>query len=280
MVSSIATRWRATRPSGGDGRDRRTMRRRRRRQHGHAARSEPAYVRTRRPNHADLGPRGRASTSRRRTPTRQHHDEQRGSHRDDREVNSARVHQARLRCEVADDVRTGDQRADRRRPIAGHHLDDVDDLTGCAGGPCDVDDHVDRSRQLGADRGEWPARRGLHHERLEPEEGVDRAVGVARGQRTVVAGVHGLHQPGHLVAADLADHEPVGSQPQRGAHELVEGDRSDAVGRGRSGFEAHDVRVGGLQFGGVLQDDDALARIGEAEQATRATTSCRSTLRR
>ena len=34
--------------------------------------------------------------------------------------------------ELADHVRTSDQRTDRRRPIAGHHLDDVDDLAGCA----------------------------------------------------------------------------------------------------------------------------------------------------
>ena len=71
-------------------------------------------------------------------------------------------------------------------------------------------------------------------------------------------GVHGLDQGQHFVAADLADHDAVGTEAQRGAYQVGEVDRPRPVERRRSGFEPDGVRVMQGKFGGVLDDDQPL----------------------
>ena len=105
-----------------------------------------------------------------------------------------------------------------------------------------------------------PRRRGLDDQRLQAVQGVEGAVGVARRPRAVVAGVQGLHERQHLRPAHLADDQAVGTQPQRGAHELLERDGVRPVGCRRPGFEAHEVVGRRQQLGGVLDRHDPLAR--------------------
>ena len=85
-----------------------------------------------------------------------------------------------------------------------------------------------------------------------------RAVGVQRAHRTVVTGVHGLQQVEGFRSAHLADDDPLGTHTQAVLDEVAHGDLALALEIGRAGFEAHDMRLLQLQFGGVLAGDDAL----------------------
>ena len=61
------------------------------------------------------------------------------------------------------------------------------------------------------------------------DEHVARGVGVAGGQRAVVAGVHGLEHVQRLAAAALPDDDPVGPHAQGVADELADRDRALAL---------------------------------------------------
>ena len=52
---------------------------------------------------------------------------------------------------------------------------------------------------------------GLEHQRLEPDQGLMRVVGVERGHRAIVAGVHGLEHVQGLAATALTDDDAVGA---------------------------------------------------------------------
>ena len=62
-------------------------------------------------------------------------------------------------------------------------------------------------------------------------------------------------------AADLADDDAVGPHAQRVANQVALGDLATSLQAGRAGFHAHHMRLLQLQFGGILDGDDALAVI-------------------
>ena len=79
-----------------------------------------------------------------------------------------------------------------------------------------------------------------------------------RGQRAVVAGVHGLEHVQRLSAPDLAYDDAVGAHAQGVPHQVADGHLAPTLDVRRPVFEADDVLVVQLQFGGVLDGDDAL----------------------
>ena len=96
--------------------------------------------------------------------------------------------------------------------------------------------------------------------------GVARRVGVQRGHRAVVAGVHGLQHVERFGAAALADDDPVGPHTQ-GVRTRSRGrDRALAFDVRRPRFQPHDVVLLQLQFGRVLDRDDAVVVRDEARQ--------------
>ena len=111
-----------------------------------------------------------------------------------------------------------------------------------------------------------PRRRRLHDQRLESVEDVEGAVGVTRRPRAVVAGVQRLDEGEHLGATHFSDDQAVGTQPQRGAHELLERDRWWTVDGGRAGLEPEEVHGGRQQLGGVLDRHDPLTRSHATER--------------
>ena len=86
----------------------------------------------------------------------------------------------------------------------------------------DVDDRIDAAHEVVADGAQRPRRRGLDDERLETVHRVEGAVGMARRPRAVVSGVQCLDETEDLAAADLADDEAVGPQPQGRVQELLD----------------------------------------------------------
>ena len=119
-------------------------------------------------------------------------------------------------------------------------------------------DHVDRRRDLVADRARRQVEAGHQRQRLEAAEASRGAVGVDRGERAVVAGVHGLEHVERLAAAALADDDAVGPHTQGVAHEVADRDRALAFDVRRARLERDHVILRQLQLGGVLDRDDAL----------------------
>ena len=130
------------------------------------------------------------------------------------------------------------------------------DPTAAVGPTGDLHDEVERRTNLLADRGQREGDVAHQHQRLEPPQGVGRRVGVARRQRALVAGVHGLQHVEGLAGPDLADHDAVGAHPQGVAHEVADAHLPVALGAGRAGLEADHVATGQPQLGGVLDGDD------------------------
>ena len=88
----------------------------------------------------------------------------------------------------------------------------------------DVDDDIERSCQLLSNCRERPGRRSLQDERFKPKERVEGPIGVTRRERTVMAGVHCLHEAQHLGPTDLANDQAIWPEPKSGAHEVVQVD--------------------------------------------------------
>ena len=87
---------------------------------------------------------------------------------------------------------------------------------------------------------------------------VARRVGVDRGQRAVVAGVHGLQHVQRFGAAAFADDDPFGPHTQGVAHQVGGRDRALAFDVRRTRFQSHDVVLLQLQFGRVFDRHDAV----------------------
>ena len=104
------------------------------------------------------------------------------------------------------------------------HLGDVGDATGAVTQAGQVHDAVEGRGHLLPDGPDRQVEAGHQHEGLEAGERVARAVGVDRGDRAVVAGVHGLEHVEGLAAAALADHDAVGAHAQGVLDEVADRD--------------------------------------------------------
>src|SRR4051812_43732001 len=71
-------------------------------------------------------------------------------------------------------------------------------------------------------------------------------------------GVEGLKKLQYLGAAALAQHDPVGSHPQRLLEQGAKRDFAAAVGVGRAADQADEMGMKRTELGGVLKRDDAL----------------------
>src|ERR1035437_39487 len=137
--------------------------------------------------------------------------------------------------------------------IAAEHLADADDLAR----------PLARARLLASGpRGEVGA--GHEHQRLETADALLGVVGVERGQRTVVTGVHRLEHVERLTTATLSDDNPIGPHAQRVDHQFADRHTAAALDVGRPGLERHHVLLAELELGGVLDGDDALVLGDEA----------------
>ena len=78
-----------------------------------------------------------------------------------------------------------------------------------------------------------------HHDHVfHTRQAFARAVGVERGHRAVVAGVHGRQEVETLLAANFAEDDAVGAHTQSVDDEVADGDRALAFKVRRDGFRA------------------------------------------
>ena len=91
-----------------------------------------------------------------------------------------------------------------------------------------------------------------------------------RGHRAIVPGVHRLHHVERFRPADFADDDAVRPHPQRVAQEIALADLAVALEIGGPRLQRDDVRLLQLEFGSVLDGDDALAGSINRERALRS----------
>ena len=121
------------------------------------------------------------------------------------------------------------------------HLGHVRDDAAAVDEPRDLNDHVERARDLLANRPQRQIDASGQHERLEPRERVARRVGVDRRQRALVAGVHRLEHVDRLGAANLADDDAVGPHAQRVPDEVADANLALPLDVRRPRLERDDV---------------------------------------
>ncbi len=80
-----------------------------------------------------------------------------------------------------------------------------------------------------------------HHHGLQTREGVCRRVGMDGGQRTLVAGVHGLQHVQGLGPPHLAHHDAIGAHAQGVDHQVADGDLALSLFVRGAGLHAHHV---------------------------------------
>ena len=142
--------------------------------------------------------------------------------------------------------------------VEAQDLSDVHDLAAAVAQPHLMDDEVDRRCDLLADRPRGQLGACHQHHGLETGEHVARGVGVHRGERAVVAGVHRLEHVQRLATATLADDDAIGPHSQAVDDQLADVHRAAALDIGRPGLEGDHVLLAELELGRVLDGDDAL----------------------
>ena len=121
-----------------------------------------------------------------------------------------------------------------------------------------LDDQVERAGHLLADGAHRQVDAGHEHHGLEAGERVARGVGVHRGDRPVVAGVHRLEHVERGAVTDLTDDDAVGAHTQRVLHQVADLDLAATLDVRRARLEPQHVLLVQLELGGVLDGDDAL----------------------
>ena len=92
----------------------------------------------------------------------------------------------------------------------------------------------------------------------ESDDGIAGSVGVYCGQRTFMAGIHGLQHVEGFFSAHLAYNDAVGAHAKAVDQQLTLVDRSLSFDVGRTGFKAHDVFMAEAEFGRIFDGDEAL----------------------
>src|SRR6266540_4034878 len=106
------------------------------------------------------------------------------------------------------------------------------------------------------------------HQARRPRSGqsVARRIRVNGRDRTVVAGVHGLHHVQGLAATDLADHDPVRSHAQGVLGQVADRDLAPALDVRWPVLQSHHARLLEPEFRRVLDREDALVVGQERRQ--------------
>ena len=115
---------------------------------------------------------------------------------------------------------------------------------------------MNASRNLLADGGGGHIGAGQPDHQLQPAYGIFAIVGVNRGQRSVVSGVHRLQHVENFIASHLADNDAVRPHAQAVDQQMPLFDRPFSFDVRRAGFHRRHVLLTKVQLRGVLDRDD------------------------
>ena len=161
---------------------------------------------------------------------------------------------------VADAGLLEDEDLLHRHRLAFHAGDllDAGQLARAVAQPVRLDDDADRGGDLRPRRLGGQVHAGHRDHAFEPRQRVARRVGMHRGHRAFVAGVHRLQHVERLGTARLAQDDAVGPHAQRVAHQRALRHFAAPLDVRRPGLQAHDVRLLQLQLGRILDRHDPL----------------------
>ncbi len=147
-----------------------------------------------------------------------------------------------------------------------HDFHDLGDAAHAVAHALGLNDEIERADQLGPDRTDRKIP-GSHQDHVfDARQRLASGVGVNGGHGTVVTGVHRLHHVERFGAANLPDNDPVRPHSQRVAHQIALTDLPASFDIGRAGLQGEDMGLLQLEFGGVLDGDDALAGVDHARE--------------
>src|SRR5713226_9188611 len=150
--------------------------------------------------------------------------------------------------------------------LHAHDLADVGHLARAVAKPVQLDDEVDGRPGLLADGSHRQVHAGHQHQGFEAGERISWSVGVQRGHRTIVAGVHGLEHVERLAAAAFADDDSFRAHAQGVDHETLNRDLTLTVDVFGARLHAAHVLLVELKLGRVLDGDDAVLDRDESRE--------------
>ena len=130
----------------------------------------------------------------------------------------------------------------------------------------DMDDaklSIDRANKLLPDRARGQSHIAHLHHVLDPGHRIACRVGMDGGHAAVVAGVHGLQHVEGFRSAYLAHDDAVGPHAQCVMDQVALSDLAAPLQTGWAGFHPHHMRLLQLQFGCVLDRNDAFAVVDQ-----------------
>src|SRR3546814_19565078 len=105
--------------------------------------------------------------------------------------------------------------------------------------------------------------RSTRTDTLFPYTTLFRSIGVNRGHRPVMAGIHRLEHVERLAGAHLAHDDPVGAHAQRVLDQVALAYFAAPFDVWRARFKPRDMRLLQLQFGRILDRYNTLAFVDE-----------------
>src|SRR3954454_7767515 len=145
-----------------------------------------------------------------------------------------------------------------RHDLAFHsgQLRYADELAAAIGQAGDLDDNVDRRSDLRAGRFRGDVDPTHPDHLLDTRERIARSIGVDRGHRAIVTGVHRLEHVERFTGANLAEDDPVGPYAQRVLDEVALSDFALPLDVRGASLEPDDVLLLELELGRIFDRYD------------------------
>ena len=156
----------------------------------------------------------------------------------------------------------------RRHHLIFHARDfsDARNPARAVGQPRHLNHQMQGRRNLFPDRARRQRGAGEQHHRFDSGQRVTWRVGVNRGQRALVTGVHRLQHIERLTGTHFTDDDPIRTHAQRVLDQIACEYFTAAFRVRRPGFEAHHMRLLQTQLGGIFDGDDAFVAWNECRQ--------------
>lgn len=122
----------------------------------------------------------------------------------------------------------------------------------------DVDQEINGIGDAGFDRLVWQLNAALENATYQPGKCLTRGIGMNGGKASAVAGVEGLQQIESFLAPYLPQDGALGPVPQAGLEQVADCNGRDLRSLLAAGLEADKVRLADVDFGSVLDDQQAV----------------------
>ncbi len=142
-------------------------------------------------------------------------------------------------------------------------VSDLDEAPAPIPLPFDLDDEVHSADNLLSNGFGWKAEIPHHNHVFDSRNRIAGCIGVDRRHATIMASVHRLKHVKRFTGTYLTDNNSVWPHSQRVPHQVSLSDLTLSFETGRPRLQPNDMRLLQLQFGGILNSDDAFRVVDE-----------------